>query len=268
MTGMDFGQDPVSALYREYERRKNHNPLYSQRAFARVLGLPSGRLSELFAKRRPLTPKIGERVAERLGMKPLDRLKFFQAIEKEKVVRQRTKRLRGLSEETLPASSFQELREDIFNAIADWPHYAVLNLVETEGFKSDCRWMGKRLGLPSGDVRLIMDRLIRLDLIRMEGAKFIRHSKRLMTSSDSPSAAIRHWHSQSLEIAKKSLEEVEVAKRDVTSITMPVDTKNLAEAKRLIKNFRRGMSELLQQGQCQEVYNLTIALYPLTKEDR
>ena len=107
---------------------------------------------------------------------------------------------------------------------------------------------------------------MRLGLLRSEAGKWLRTPKKLTTSHDVPSGAVRRWHSQCLAFAERSLEEVPLDKRDVTSTTFPVDPKNLREAKRLIKNFRRGLAELLSDGTCREVYNLTVALYPLSKE--
>ncbi len=266
MAGIDFSQDPVGALFREYERRKRNNPLYSQRAFARVLGVPSGRLSELFGKRRALTAKLGAKVADRLAMPPEERARFFVAIEKSRAVRKRTRRIRGLAEETVPSSHYHELKEDVFATISDWPHYAVLNLMETVAAKSDCRWLATRLGLPAAQMRDVVDRLLRLGLLKSDAGKWTRTSKKLSTAQDIPSGAVRRWHQQCLTIAEQSLETVAVEKRDITSTTFPVDPKNLKEAKRLIKNFRRGLAELLADGHCREVYNLTVALYPLTKE--
>lgn len=48
-------------------------------------------------------------------------------------------------------------------------------------------------------------------------------------------------------------------------MTMAVDKQRLPEAKALIKSFRRDLAKLLSRGKKRdEVYNLSIALFPIT----
>ncbi|MNL65954.1 hypothetical protein D3C87_1903530 [compost metagenome] len=45
---------------------------------------------------------------------------------------------------------------------------------------------------------------------------------------------------------------------------MVVASKNLPKAKELIRQFRHDLSELLEQGEADDVYRLNIQLFPLT----
>ena len=55
-------------------------------------------------------------------------------------------------------------------------------------------------------------------------------------------------------------------RRDQTSMTMAIDTKLLPQAKEKIKKFRRDMDRLLQSSDTKdEVYHLSVSLYPVTK---
>jgi transcriptional regulator with XRE-family HTH domain len=46
-----------------FNERKDKNPRYSLRAFARSLGVSSGQLSEILSSKRPLSHKLGRRIA-------------------------------------------------------------------------------------------------------------------------------------------------------------------------------------------------------------
>ncbi len=46
---------------------------------------------------------------------------------------------------------------------------------------------------------------------------------------------------------------------------MAVDSEKIPEAKILIKEFRQKMSALLESGKKDEVYQLAVQLYPLSK---
>ncbi|MBP7843881.1 MAG: TIGR02147 family protein, partial [Proteobacteria bacterium] len=92
-----------------------------------------------------------------------------------------------------------------------------------------------------------------------------RSFERIRTTDAIKDAAIHSAHTKDLALIQKSLEEVPLNWRDVTSITMPIDTKKLTEAKRLIRQFQDDLSELLESGESNEVYRMSIALFPLSE---
>ncbi|MGZ3713388.1 MAG: DUF4423 domain-containing protein, partial [Bdellovibrionota bacterium] len=182
-------------LVSEFKRRKADNPAYSLRAFARQIGLPPGRVSEFLSGKRSLTNKSFFKIAERLGLSP----------------RQRAA-LTGKAEN--PAAEYKLLDDDIFDAIAEWQHFAFINLMDTADFKSDIPWIAKRLGISTAETRDMIQRLHRLGLIEMKGKVLTKPETNLMTSNDVPSAALRRSHKQSLEQAVDALEGVSVDERD------------------------------------------------------
>lgn len=261
------GTDPAAALLKEYSRRKRTNPRYSQRAFARFLGLPSGRLCEILQRRRRLTPVLGARIAEKLAYGPTERARFLEAIQASRVERARARRLFRLAEDPSDPVRYRELANDVFQAISSWHHYALLSLVRTKGFRNDCRWIGKRLGIPAVDARAALDRLLRLGLLREDDGVLRRVEAPLTTSHDIPSAAVRRWHHDVLGLAQGALETVPVDRRDLTTVTMAIDPKRLPLAKKMIRNFRRGLSEILEDGSLTEVYTLAVSLFPMSREE-
>src|SRR5688572_11466089 len=119
--------DPVDWLRLEYARRRAKNAHYSLRAFARQLQVSSGPLSEILSKKRSLSVKMAMHITERLMFTPAERDHFIALLSK-----------------PLPMpSSYQQLEADKFCVIADWYHYALLSLLETEGCKNDPRWMAE-----------------------------------------------------------------------------------------------------------------------------
>lgn len=51
-----------------FNERKDKNPRYSLRAFARSLGVSSGQLSEILSGKRPLSHKLGRRIAVAMAL--------------------------------------------------------------------------------------------------------------------------------------------------------------------------------------------------------
>ena len=82
------------------------------------------------------------------------------------------------------------------------------------------------------------------------------------------SQALRISHRQSIEQALLALNEIPIELRDITSITMAIDLKRLPLAKKIIKEFRLKMSDVLEKGDQSEVYNLNIQLLPVSRRSK
>jgi plasmid maintenance system antidote protein VapI len=73
-------------LKREFQWRKEKNPLYSQRAFARDLGLSSGEMSELLAGKRSLTLKKRLRLLDHIELSEQEKKEFLSEVQRERMV--------------------------------------------------------------------------------------------------------------------------------------------------------------------------------------
>jgi transcriptional regulator with XRE-family HTH domain len=115
----------------ELARRSAQNPRYSLRAFARHLGVDHSTLSQWMRGRRPLSARTIERLGARLRV-PARRLRVF--VES-----------RGRA----------------------GPEFAILDLVRREAFRPDSRWIAGELGITPDEANVAIQRLLRLDLLRM-----------------------------------------------------------------------------------------------------
>lgn len=223
-------------LLGEFKRRKGKNAAYSLRSFSRAVQVSPGRLSEYLSGKRALSGKMALKIAARLGVQPQKN------------------------------ENFAVLEDEVFAAISDWQHYAILSLMETKDFRADEKWIAKRLGISPLEVRETLERLLRLGLAKSEKGKLSPTNENLATTDDVANAALRRSHQQSLEQAIDALESVDVELRDFSSITMAIDSSRLPLAKKAIRDFRRRLMRLLEAGVADEVYNLNIQLVPVTKK--
>lgn len=239
-------------LKAELLRRKRDNKSYSLRAFAEYLQVPPGRLSEILAGKRPISKKMKTKLSERLG---------FTAIH-------------DLLESSSPAFTFAQredyhfLTDDAFSVLADWYHFAILSLADTKDFKTDPKWIAKRLNISVFQAKDSLEKLKNLGLIELKGTKLRKTNKNFSTTTDMESHALRISHRQSIEQALLALNEVPLELRDITGITLAIDLKRLPLAKKIIKEFRLKMSDLLEKGDQSEVYNLNIQLYPVSTRSK
>ena len=248
-------------LQEELIRRCKTNPSYSLRAFARTLGVEPSYLSKLLGQKRRVTAKTFQRLTDKLNLSPAQVAQFNES---------------GSSAASADGASqsdanYHQLSLDQFQVIADWYHYAILELTTVKDFQPSARWIAKSLGITVTEAKAAIERLVRLELLEVTAkGKFVNISGNNSTVGNAfTSAAFRTLQKQVLEKALHALEEIPMEFRDQSSITMAIDTRRIEEAKRIIKKFRRDMCGLLQaKPPFNDVYQLSVSLYPLTKKER
>ncbi|HXH32702.1 MAG TPA: TIGR02147 family protein [Bacteriovoracaceae bacterium] len=230
-------------LKAELEKRQANNPSYSLRSFAAFLEVSPASLSQLMSGKRGVSVKRLSQLIEKLGL-PTSELKSLI-------------KTKGNRTSTV-------LKEDEFKLISEWYHLAILSLGELRHCRSDARWIARRLDIGMGAANEALQRLERLGMIKIEGGRFKQVAPSFTTTTDIPSGTIRTYHKAILGLAQNKLETVAVKDREYSAITMAINTKNLLKAKKLTEEYKEEMLQLLEQGSLDEVYQLSIQLFPLS----
>ena len=233
---------------------QSQNPRFSLRAFAGKVGLAPGALSGILNGKRIVSKKMAERIASRLMLDPVEQSKLISLFSP------------APANSAIDSKSYLTLAANEFKLIADWEHKAILSLLKTKAkFRSVCQ-IAQRLTLGENQCDQALQRLVQLNLVRRTPAGYyVRTCAQLKTSDGVSDSSIRRAHEQSLELAKKSVQEISIDHRDIRSITMAINPKKINEARELIDEFHDRLSDLLESGPQSEVYRFTTALYPLTK---
>jgi uncharacterized protein (TIGR02147 family) len=245
-----------------FDQRKERNPRYSLRSFARDLHLAPGTLSLLLNGKRPLTLEKALEVADHLRLEGEERAKFLEKVEKEQIER-RTASIAGLKR-IQEKYNFQRIQGDQLKLIKNWYHLGILNIVKLPNFKNDPQWMAKILGVSESKIRTGLSRLKRLGLLEEKEGNLTRSDRPLETPTDIPSRYIRTFHKSVIERSLESLEKDDVMERDMSSIMFCGDSKKMEEAKRRIRLFRKELAAFLEEGEGDRVYSLNIQLFPQT----
>src|SRR4051794_28890210 len=102
-------------LQAELVKRCRANPRYSLRSFARSLRVSPSALSAMLNGKRPVTATMKRRFAQALGLSP-EEIARFEINSQHSALREEYKK-------------FQQLTLDSYAVIADWYHYAILELL-------------------------------------------------------------------------------------------------------------------------------------------
>ena len=253
-------------LKSEFQKRLEKNPRYSLRAFSRDLRIGSARLSEILNGKSGLSRAYAHKVSSHLGFNEEEAKTFCDLVEsmhgRSKIKREMAKmRLDYTQHQVAP---YQNLQLDAFKIISEWYHLAILELTYLRRFKDDPQWIASQLGIQSMQAKLALERLKKLNLLYEKKEKWIAHSDFTTIGNQLPSEAIRDFHKQVLEKAVASLYTQSVEERDVSTIIMAINRKDLPQAKAWIQDFRRKFNQKLRKAkQKNSVYSLGLQFFRL-----
>lgn len=236
----------VELLNYNFKKKQAINGSYSQSAFARDLGVSPTALSQVLSGKRTFSLKNATRVSRALNL-PLEMV-------------------RGSSDND-PFAKSTQLKLDSFSMIADWYHFAILNLVEVDNINSNDQ-ISKRLGLDSKLTDEAVVRLMKLGFLEKKGKRYRRLQKSLDAGTDIPSEALRKHNREKMELAIEALEKVPLDKRDVSSLTVTFDPAKMDQLKEEIKRFKKRALRLCGCNKASEVYSLNIQFFPLSNKEK
>lgn len=255
-------QDFRVYLQRELARRCGTNPSYSLRSFARSLGASPSFLSHLLKGKRSVTQQTIVKFAERLNLTPEDQRRFLKAHSQSK---NDSRRMRVDN-----APDLLPLQMDQFQYIAEWYHYAILELPFLKDFDPGTAWISKRLKISAHQVTDALDRLERLGLIEFKrNGKWKNTGNYTTVGTAASTPALRIHQEQILNKAVTALNEVPVAERDNSSLTLALDSRLVPELKEIIRGFRKSVASLQSKSKTtDQVYQVSIAAFPVTQKNK
>lgn len=236
-------------LQKELTERCGKNPRYSLRSFSKQVGVPVSSLSSIMSGKRPITQKMKLHLAGALGWS-------LAEIEPTNLIQEELK--------------YHSIGLDSFHIISDWYHFAILELIKVKGYKQDVKWISKALGITVSEVNIAFERLVRVGILELKNGKYVdvTGGNTSWNQSYFTSDAKKRLQKSLLEKAIECLYTTPIEERDNTSMTMAINKQDLDKAKKLITEFRRKFSKILEKDKSKldSVYQLAIAFYPLSKK--
>jgi uncharacterized protein (TIGR02147 family) len=252
---MDVEPFYMTTLKAGLRLRKTRSPSYSLRAFARDLDLNPGTLSLVLRGKRRLSYQDSHKIAEKLNLDPIERSTFVESL---CVPKQSLDQISVNYEERFILDGSYE------SVICEWEHFILLDLFDLDDFRNDVTYFAEKLGVDETRVQEVLKNLLRSGLLDYRDGAYVRIHDLIRTTEDVSSTALRRAQLSNLTLGAEKLDDVDLHRRDFSSISFPVAEDRLPEAKAIIREFRKKMEALFRSGQKTEVYQLCIQLYPMT----
>lgn len=256
-------------LFQQFEKKKIRNARYSLRAFARDLDVPVSRLSDVFSgKKNPSLP-MANHLAEKLGLSLLQKELFVASVEvaKEKTIDGRVSAEKKL--ETIYKKVRNQWTLETFEQISQWLDLSICVALSLENPPTTVEAIAKLFGISVIDADNSVKKLISTGEIYKTETGWACVEENTQTPPETTSAAIRRFHCQMLTKAKISLLEDPIEDRDFTSLVFSLNSKELPLLKKRIAQIRdQLMMEFGQSKEADAVYDISIALFPISKKQR
>ncbi|MES2964286.1 MAG: TIGR02147 family protein [Bdellovibrionota bacterium] len=259
----------------EFALRKQRNKSYSLRAFARDLDLSPSRLSEVLKGEQGLSEKSADTIAVKLKLKPRVREFWKDLILAES---SRSGKVRELAqarlEEKRKEERFRVLREDQFRVVSDWYHSAILEAVALEEFQKQSAeqmetWIAEKIGIPRSLATESLARLIQLGLLKREkSGRLTSYTEPFGAFPETPSAYIRKFHRQVLEMHITSVLEDPMDERELISMILALPKARLGEFRTEMRKFIMEFWQRVENEPRDQIYSFSVQLCPVKKRSR
>ena len=261
--------DPTEFLRDVLRKKKQVNPRFSMRAWARQMGLKNhSLLSLILQEKRRLKSAIAGQIRKSLQLSPSEQ-KYFDLLVLYRNAE--TDDERAFYQEALlevhPERQFSLIRLDLLRVLSDWCHFSVLEMIRLKDFHEDPEWIAARLKnqIEPIQVQQILSRLLRLELIeRTPEGKLQQKTLHRTTPDDVPNSVIRKIQKEFIDQSKIALEEQPVAQREFYSFVFCLKSSDIPAAKEKIREFRKEFAQQFDAEQGDEVYQLGIQLFRIT----
>jgi len=264
---------PHLIIKKYFLRKQKVNPKYSLRSFARDLDVNPAFVSRLLNGKQEIPNARLNQIAKILDMDSLT-LKELKKSMAFVVLREM-----GLSPADLGHSKVNSLllfddramTAKEMNVLDPWYNITIMELVTCSNFKPEASWIARRLKLTTEQVEKSLSYLIQNEyLSRNEEGNFMKTNKQLRLPTKQSVGIIRQFHKSMMELAVKEMfqktGEKDFAERLITSTSIAVNKENIPKAKERMLEMQIEISNILRQGECTEVFDLTLALFPLTQK--
>ncbi len=256
----------IDILKNELSLRQSKNPKYSLRSFAKFINIDPSTLSRILSGQKIPSQEQSLKIISKLKLTTAQKRQFLKSIGDvytSKMPSRKNAKIEKILIDPLNRIVEQEIPTEIFASIADWYHYAILQLMRTDRFKSDPLWIANQLRINEEQVVAAVDRMVKLKIIEISNGKIFRIGPSLTTGdTQKTSEAFKQRIKQITKLSTISLDRDDIKIRSHTTMTMAIDPAKMSLAKEMIQDFM-DLLEISMGPKKKSVYELQINFFPL-----
>lgn len=266
--------------YREFLRnhvtqKRRRNGRWSIGVWARKLKLGSTTsLTMILNGQRNPGPIITEKLIQYFNFELRERDYFLDLIEIAKIRQQGPshERMKSLLTSDLRklGSSYLAKKIDLltFMKISDWRCFMLRQMTHLKDFVGSPKAIAARTIFPTSSLEIenAINTLLEVGLLRKSANGGLKRvSKFLKTDDDIASEGLKRFHEAMIEHGRNAIRKIPVNEREIIGLTLAVRRSQIEDAKKLIRNFIEDFARLGGHKEADQVCQLNIQFFPLTR---
>lgn len=262
-------RDMIKDYYLEH---KKHNSLYSFSTLGKMLGLDASHAYYIVQKKRNLPVHAVPAAKKMLGLDGRGAA-YFDLL----IVASRTKSEKTKAEVMQKAVLLRDvkrhlLQQDEIKYLSEWWTIVVRALIEVKRGNVNVAEIASSIIPPITEEQAqeSIDLLKTLGFIQPYSDNRVKLSDPHITIQGAEKAqAIRNFQSKVMQFGIRSLSETPPEERDISTITMAVDSKGFADIRKMISEFRKELQ--IRVDKCiapDRVMQLNLALFPVAQNKK
>jgi uncharacterized protein (TIGR02147 family) len=264
--------DPIRYLAAELKRLKAENRRFSLREWSRRLGYDNpSYFSDILKGRRRLKVSLAILIAGSLGLdeKATRYFELMTLIHQTKDPKERRHLAKLLaSQRPQEMKNSTSLSTEQFALIADWYNWALIEMPSLGDFRSDIKFLAKRLGgrVSEEAIAESLDLLVKYGLLDRDGDSIRRRrdSAPSFLEPEVTKMAAREYQRQMAKKAVESLESQKSEEVDFQGSTLGFRKEDLPELKKIVREFHQRVLSFSQTDGADEIYQLNSQFFRLT----
>lgn len=258
-----------------YTLEKSADPTFSYRVFAVAVDIDASLLVKILEGKRHLSSDAVERIIDFFHFKEMKSNYFRELVAYGKARRDdELKRRLETLQKMRPAES-RRIDEDRYRYFHCWHYPMIRSALDVFEYRSDkdAEALGN-LCIPKLTAAQVSDAvmsLFRLGLVRKEesNGRIVPTVAHLSTGDRWQGAAVREYQRQVTDLAAKSLENTPKEERDISTLTLALDSRQMESIRAVIADARKSIVRLvgaMPPSSCDAVCQLNIQLFPVMKK--
>lgn len=264
------GESYQSILLAELHRRQLANPQYSLRAYAKDLGLTSGRVSEILNGKQGLSALRARNIADRLGL-PEERKSYFIDLVQAKHSRSERERKEAQYRVGLVTGDreYEQVELSRLRCLSDWLPFAILERIKIKNYSPNIQSLSKQFQVSTSQIRSAVHSLTQVGMLRTVGDRWRVISRNTLTGKGVPSLVIKKYHHQLMKRAISALYNQPMHRREFESLIFNLDKTRMNELKNKIRQFILDTDkEFSNDETATDVACISLQMFLLTEDEK
>ncbi len=258
-----------------YELEKSLDSSFSYRVFAAAVGMDASLLLKILQGKRHISPKCIDDFVNFFHFKDAKAEYFREMIAYGKAKNDKDVRSHFETLQKMRPAACRELDEARYRYFQQWYYPMIRSALDVFNYRGtqDAAALGECCipKLSASQVENAVDALLQLGLARAnKDGRVVPTDAHLKTMEHWLSACISDYQSSIAELAGKSIQNTPKEKRDISTLTMALDSQQIDKIREILAKTRKAIVNVVNAMPpqiCDSVYQLNFQLFPMMKKE-